>query len=344
MPKGWGFLSGGSQVALEGGRSAWGIGGGQKEDPVTANQQPGLFDHLGAGWGAEPPPAARATPGPKPLAKAPTPKEAGKAPLPLPWAEVVAKAPKVAGASPPAPGGQAESPAPALPPLALEAHGRVEGSPGPASQPDAPPSPGPLNLGTLAEVGAVLAQAEGAVQVSLLLDGRPHRLGLGPDGLRLWRGEELVGESGWAALGAHLSHQRARMATLIGARRVPASLLAHPDFASGILPHLYVNAYHGDRLARGALRRRVEVRASDLATVERLMAVEVACANPDCLHAIHPFRPRAKGNPLRLFVGFTCPLEESVACARTRGAKEAMEALVLRVEALGQVAGNDVRR
>jgi hypothetical protein len=70
----------------------------------------------------------------------------------------------------------------------------------------------------------------------------------------------------------------------------------------------------------------------------------VACANPECLHTIRPFRPRAKGNPLRLFVGFTCPIEESIACARTRGAKEAMESLATVVEARGQVSVNDIVR
>lgn len=329
--------------------------GGKGKASVTANQQPGLFDHLGEAWGGEPVPTSRggqARPVPK-KAGPPTPPRPA---APLPWAEVVAKGPKAQGpnqapglrgmsaddvegpallADPPEPDPRQLSP--------LDTPSRPGPAPvGEAMPPPAPPAP--VVVGTLAEVGAVLASSAEGLQVSLLLDGRPHRLGLGPEGLKLWRGEELVGESGWASLGAHLGHQRARMATLIGARRVPANLLVHPEFTSGILPHLYVNAYHGDRLARGALRRRVEVRASDLATVERLMAVEVACANPDCLHAIHPFRPRAKGNPLRLFVGFTCPLEESVACARTRGAKEAMEALVLRVEALGQVAGNDVRR
>ncbi|HEY9720484.1 MAG TPA: hypothetical protein V6D47_00610, partial [Oscillatoriaceae cyanobacterium] len=122
------------------------------------------------------------------------------------------------------------------------------------------------------------------------------------------------------------------------------SLLAHPDFETGILPYLYVNAYAGDRLARGGTRRRMEVRVPSAADSERLMGIEVACANPECLHVIRPFRPRAKGNPLRLFVGFTCPIEESIACARTRGAKEAMEALAVVVERAGQISANDIKR
>ena len=118
----------------------------------------------------------------------------------------------------------------------------------------------------------------------------------------------------------------------------------HPDFDSVILPYLYTNTYQGDHLVRGGTRRRIEVRVPTLAESERLTGLEVACANPDCLHTIRPFRPRAKGNPLRLFVGFTCPIEESIACARTKGAKEAMEALAKLIEAQGQVSVNDIVR
>lgn len=175
-------------------------------------------------------------------------------------------------------------------------------------------------------------------------DNRRYELRIGPEGVRLEREGQRVGQAAWEALVAFMGHQQRRMETLIGERRVPRNLLEHPDFEALILPALYVNAYNGDRLVRGGTRRRLEARVGSLADAERLMGVEVACANPDCLHTVRPFRPRAKGAPTRLFVGFTCPIEESIACARTRGAKEAMEAVVLRVEAAGQFSTNDIQR
>lgn len=176
------------------------------------------------------------------------------------------------------------------------------------------------------------------------VDNRRYELRIGPEGVRIERDGQRVGQAAWEALVAFMGHQQRRMETLIGERHVPRNLLEHPDFEAVILPALYVNAYNGDRLVRGGTRRRLEARVTNLADAERLMGVEVACANPDCLHTVRPFRPRAKGAPTRLFVGFTCPIEESIACARTRGAKEAMEAVVLRVEAAGQFSANDIQR
>lgn len=175
-------------------------------------------------------------------------------------------------------------------------------------------------------------------------DNRRYELRIGPEGVRIDREGVRVGQAAWDALLAFMGHQQRRMETLIGERRVPRTLLAHPDFETLILPALYVNAYSGDRLVRGGTRRRLEARAGSLAEAEKLMGVEVACANPDCLHTVRPFRPRAKGAPTRLFVGFTCPIEESIACARTKGAKEAMEAVVSRVESAGQFSVNDIQR
>lgn len=180
--------------------------------------------------------------------------------------------------------------------------------------------------------------------MSVVAGHRRFELKVGVDGVRLFEGGQLVGRTGWEALMSFMAHQQRRMDSLIGDRPVPRSLLAHPDFNTGILPYLYVNPYQGDRLARGGTRRRVEVRVPTVAEADRLMGIEIACANPDCLHTVRPFRPRAKGNPLRLFVGFTCPLEESIACARTAGAKDAMEAVVEVVERAGQISINDVRR
>lgn len=183
---------------------------------------------------------------------------------------------------------------------------------------------------------------EGAMWVHA--NGETFTLRVGPQGVQLVRDGQMVGRASWESLVAFLGHQQRRMDSLIGDRRVPRNLLVHPDFEQGILPNLYVNAYEGDRLVRGGTRRRLEARVASLAEAERLMAVEIACANPDCLHTVRPFRPRAKGAPTRLFVGFTCPIEESIACARTRGAKEAMEAVVLRVEEAGQYSANDIVR
>lgn len=183
---------------------------------------------------------------------------------------------------------------------------------------------------------------EGAMNV--VAGGRRFELRVGPEGVSLTSGGEVVGRSGWEALAAFLGHQQRRLDSLIGDRPVARALQDHPEFEAAILPHLYVNAYEGDRLVRGGTRRRLEARVGTLAEAERLMRVEVACANPECLHTVHPFRPRAKGNPTRLFVGFTCPIEESIACARTRGAKEAMEAVVSRVETAGQYSANDIQR
>jgi hypothetical protein len=183
---------------------------------------------------------------------------------------------------------------------------------------------------------------EGAMAV--VAGGRRFELRVGPDGVRLESGGEVVGRSGWEALAAFMASQQRRLDTLIGDRPVARTLMDHPEFEASILPHLYVNAYEGDRLVRGGTRRRLEARVPSLAEAERLMKVEIACANPECLHTVHPFRPRAKGNPTRLFVGFTCPIEESIACARTRGAKEAMEAVASRVEAAGQFSANDIQR
>lgn len=184
---------------------------------------------------------------------------------------------------------------------------------------------------------------EGAMAIAV--DGKRLTLRVGPDGVSLTTADGApLGQSGWSALAGFLHQQQRRLDSLIGSRSVPRSLESHPAFAIDILPHLYVNAYAGDRLARGGTRRRLEARVTCLAEAERLMKVEVACANPECLHTVRPFRPRAKGNPTRLFVGFTCPIEESIACARTRGAKEAMEAVVNRVEAAGQFSANDIQR
>jgi hypothetical protein len=194
----------------------------------------------------------------------------------------------------------------------------------------------------LVEFAALERLGEG--MMSIVAGHRRFELKVGLDGVRLYEGGQQVGKTGWEALASFMAHQQRRMDSLIGDRHVPRSLLAHADFQQGILPYLYVNEYQGDRLARGATRRRVEVRVPTVAEADRLMAIEIACANPDCLHSVRPFRPRAKGNPLRLFVGFTCPLEESIACARTAGAKEAMEAVVEVVERAGQISINDVRR
>jgi hypothetical protein len=194
----------------------------------------------------------------------------------------------------------------------------------------------------LVEAAALERLGEG--MMSVVAGHRRFELRVGPDGVRLYERGQQVGRTGWDALAGFLAHQQRRLDSLIGDRRVPASLLDHGDFLAGILPYLYVNAYSGDRLVRGGTRRRVELRVPTLAEAERLMQIEVACANPDCLHTVHPFRPRAGGNPLRLFAGLTCPIEESIACARTRGAKEAMEALVAEVERAGQLSINDVRR
>lgn len=183
---------------------------------------------------------------------------------------------------------------------------------------------------------------EGAMHV--VANGRRYELKVGLDGVRLFENGQMVGHSGWEALAGFLGHQQRRLDSLIGDRAVPKSLLDHPEFDTLILPYLYTNTYQGDRLVRGGTRRRIEVRVPTLVESERLTGIEVACANPDCLHTIHPFRPRAKGNPLRLFVGFTCPIEESIACARTKGAKEAMEQLAKVVEAHGQVSVNDIVR
>ena len=194
----------------------------------------------------------------------------------------------------------------------------------------------------LVEMAGLERLGEG--MMSVVAGHRRFELKVGPEGVRLYERGELVGRSGWEALMGFMSHQQRRMDSLIGDRRVPRTMLDHPDFDNGILPYLYVNPYQGDRLVRGGTRRRVEVRVPTVAEADRLMKIEVACANPDCLHTVHPFRSRAKGNPLRLFAGFTCPIEESIACARTRGAKEAMEALVEVVERAGQISINDVRR
>lgn len=183
---------------------------------------------------------------------------------------------------------------------------------------------------------------EGAMIVAV--NGRRYELKVGTEGVRLFENGALVGQSGWDALEGFMGHQKRRFDSLIGDRRVPGSLIAHPAFETEILPYLYVNTYQRDRLVRGGTRRRMEVRVPTPEVAARLQQIEVACANPDCLHTIHPFRPRAKGNPLRLFVGFTCPIEESIACARTRGAKEAMEALAKRVERMGQISANDIER
>ncbi|MDB5096439.1 MAG: hypothetical protein JWM80_860 [Cyanobacteria bacterium RYN_339] len=184
----------------------------------------------------------------------------------------------------------------------------------------------------------------GEGKMNVVCGHRRFELKVGLDGVQLFEGGQQVGRSGWEALTSYMVHQQRRLDSLIGDRKVPGSLLAHADFHQAILPYLYVNDYQGDRLARGGTRRRVEVRVPTVAEADRLMAIEVACANPDCLHTVRPFRPRAKGNPLRLFVGFTCPIEESIACARTRGAKEAMEAVVAVVERAGQISINDVQR
>jgi hypothetical protein len=183
---------------------------------------------------------------------------------------------------------------------------------------------------------------EGAMHI--VANGRRYELKVGLEGVRLYENGQMVGRSGWEALAGFLGHQQRRYDSLIGDRPVPKTLMDHPDFDTVILPYLYTNTYQGDRLVRGGTRRRIEVRVPTLADSERLTAIEVACANPDCLHTIRPFRPRAKGNPLRLFVGFTCPIEESIACARTKGAKEAMEALAKLIEAHGQVSVNDIVR
>lgn len=180
--------------------------------------------------------------------------------------------------------------------------------------------------------------------MSVVAGGRRFELRVGPDGVRVSSGGQELGRSGWEAFTGFIQHQQRRMDSLIGDRPVPRTLLDHPAFEAGILPYLYVNAYEGDRLVRGGTRRRMEARVSSLVEAQCLMQIEVACANPACLHTVHPFRPRAKGNPTRLFVGFTCPVEESIACARTRGAKEAMEAVVDRVEAAGQYSANDILR
>lgn len=183
---------------------------------------------------------------------------------------------------------------------------------------------------------------EGAMHV--VSDGRRYELKVGLEGVRLYEDGRLVGRSGWGGLMAFMAQQQRRFDSLIGSRDMPRSLLSHPAFERDVLPYLYVNTYAGDRLARGGTRRRIEVRVPSVAEAERLMGIEIGCANPECLHTIRPFRPRAKGNPLRLFVGFTCPIEESIACARTRGAKDAMEALVTVVERTGQVSANDIER
>lgn len=180
--------------------------------------------------------------------------------------------------------------------------------------------------------------------MAVVVDGRRFTLRVGLDGMRLYENGAEVGRSGWEAFSAFMGAQKRRLDSLIGDRNVPATLLEHPAFATEILPYLYVNAYPRDRLARGGARRRLEVRVPTQAEADRLMNVEVACANPECLHTIHPFRPRAKASQLRLFVGFTCPIEESIACARTRGAKEAMEAVTRMVEQVGQVSVNDIQR
>lgn len=183
---------------------------------------------------------------------------------------------------------------------------------------------------------------EGAMNV--VVDGRRYELKVGTEGVRLFENGQLVGKSGWDALVGFMGHQKRRLDSLIGDRRVPGSLMDHPAFETEIMPHLYANAYPRDRLVRGGTRRRIEVRVPTADVAERLLEIEVACANPECLHTIRPFRPRAKGNPLRMFVGFTCPIEESIACARTRGAKEAMERLAMVIERAGQIASNDVQR
>ena len=180
--------------------------------------------------------------------------------------------------------------------------------------------------------------------MAVVVDGRRFTLKVGLDGMRLYENGVEVGRSGWEAFQGFMGQQKRRLDSLIGDRDVPATLLAHPAFETEILPYLYVNAYPRDRLARGGARRRLEVRVPTQADADRLMNVEIACANPECLHTIHPFRPRAKASQLRLFVGFTCPIEESIACARTRGAKDAMEALVTVVERTGQISANDVQR
>ena len=180
--------------------------------------------------------------------------------------------------------------------------------------------------------------------MSVCVGATRFELKVGMQGVRLFEGGREVGGSGWGALQGFLVHQQRRMASLVGDRRISSSLGEHPEFKKTILPYLYVNTYPQDRLVRGGTRRRIEVRVPSLQEAERLMGIEIACANPECLHAIRPFRPRAKGNPLRLFVGFTCPIEESVACARTRGAKEAMETLATLIEAAGQFCANDVTR
>ena len=194
----------------------------------------------------------------------------------------------------------------------------------------------------LVESSYLARLGEGTMNV--VAGGRRFELTIGPDGVVLKAGGEVVGKSGWEALAGFLGHQQRRLDSLVGDRRVPRSLVDHPAFDAEIMPHLYVNAYEGDRLVRGGTRRRLEARVGTLAEAERLMQVEVCCANPECQHTVRPFRPRAKGNPTRLFVGFTCPIEESIACARTRGAKEAMEAVVSRVETAGQFSANDIQR
>lgn len=194
----------------------------------------------------------------------------------------------------------------------------------------------------LVEAAHLERLGEGLMMV--VAGGRRMELRVGPDGVRLTSNGQELGRSGWEAMAGFLANQQRRMDSLIGDRRVARGLLDHPAFEAGILPYLYVNAYEGDRLVRGGTRRRLEARVNSLVEAECLQKIEVACANPACLHTVHPFRPRAKGNPLRLFVGFTCPVEESIACARTRGAKEAMEALVARVEAAGQYSANDIQR
>lgn len=194
----------------------------------------------------------------------------------------------------------------------------------------------------LVEAAALERLGEGFM--SVVAGGRRFELRVGPDGMRLTSGGQEVGRSGWEAFASFMASQQRRMDSLIGDRPVARGLLDHPAFEAGILPYLYVNAYEGDRLVRGGTRRRLEARVDSLIESECLQKIEVACANPQCLHTVRPFRPRAKGNPLRLFVGFTCPVEESIACARTRGAKEAMEAVVARVEAAGQYSANDIQR
>lgn len=183
---------------------------------------------------------------------------------------------------------------------------------------------------------------EGAMLI--VADGRRFELKVGLEGMRIYENGQIVGRSGWDAFMGFMGHQQRRLDSLIGNRAVPKTLLDHPEFETMILPYLYANTYQGDRLVRGGTRRRIEVRVPTLAEAQRLTGIEVNCANPECLHTIHPFRPRAKGNPLRLFVGFTCPIEESIACARTRGAKEAMEALATVIESRGQRADNDIVR